>query len=123
VVFGQHVNRVLIFVGFPSEVFWRAKFTTVTPPRTEEVVNIFIGKLQIFLQNSFKGLVRGMSKCRGTAFSTPLWSVNCNYIPNVIGQQAYWFIVKIRIRLAADGAPVAVKRRAVNRWTKVRASL
>jgi hypothetical protein len=44
-------------------------------------------------------------------------------IPNVIGHQAYWFIGKIRMGLVAGGAPVVVKRRAVNRSTKVRTSL
>jgi hypothetical protein len=40
------------------------------------------------------------------------------FIPNVIGQQAYLFIGKIRMRLAAGGAPVTV-----NRSKKVRTSL
>jgi hypothetical protein len=44
--------------------------------------------------------------------------VNCDYlIPNVIGRQTCRFIGKIRMRLAAGGAPVSVKRRAVNRPT------
>jgi hypothetical protein len=50
--------------------------------------------------------------------------VNCNYfIPNDICQQAYWIIGKICMRLAAGDAPVTVKRRALNRSTKVRTSL
>jgi hypothetical protein len=50
--------------------------------------------------------------------------VNCNYfIPNVIGQQAYWFIGKICIRLVAGSASVAVKRRAINRWRTAITSL
>jgi hypothetical protein len=36
-------------------------------------------------------------------------------LPNVIDHQAYRFIGKIRMRLAASGAPIAVKRRAVNK--------
>jgi hypothetical protein len=51
-------------------------------------------------------------------FQHLLWSVNCKYfIPNVIGQQACRFIGKIRMRIAARSAPVAVKRKAVNRST------
>jgi hypothetical protein len=47
--------------------------------------------------------------------------VNINYfILNVIGQQAYWFTGKIRMRLAAGGAQFALKRRALKRPTKVR---
>jgi hypothetical protein len=43
----------------------------------------------------------------GQHFQHLLWSVNCNYfISNVIGQEAYWFIGKIHMRLAAGGAPV-----------------
>jgi hypothetical protein len=50
--------------------------------------------------------------------------MNCNYfIPNVISQQAYRFIDKIRMHLATVGAPVALQRRAVNRSTKIRTSL
>jgi hypothetical protein len=50
-----------------------------------------------------------------------IWSVNCNYfIPNVIGRQACWFIGKIRVRLAAGGAPVVVKRRSVESINKVK---
>jgi hypothetical protein len=50
-----------------------------------------------------------------------LWSVNCNYfIPIVIGQQAYWFISKIRMCLTAHGASVAVKRKTLNSSTSVR---
>jgi hypothetical protein len=33
--------------------------------------------------------------------------MNCNYfIPDVIGQQAYWFTGKIHMCVAAGGAPV-----------------
>jgi hypothetical protein len=50
----------------------------------------------------------------GQQFQHLLWSLNCNcFIPNVIGQQAYWFIGKIHIPLASGGAPLAVKRRAM----------
>jgi hypothetical protein len=49
-----------------------------------------------------------------------LGSVNCNYfILNVIGQKTYRFVGKIRMRLAAGGAPIAVKRSALNPSTKV----
>jgi hypothetical protein len=53
-------------------------------------------------------------RVQGQHFNTSceLWNVNY-FIPSVIGHQACWFIGKIRIRLAAGGAPVAVKRRAV----------
>jgi hypothetical protein len=57
-------------------------------------------------------------------FQYLLWSLNCNYfIPNVIAQQAYWFISKICVRLAAGGAPVAVKRRSMTKSTNVRTFL
>jgi hypothetical protein len=36
--------------------------------------------------------------------------VKLPFIPNVIGHQAHLFIGKIRIRLSASGAAVAVKR-------------
>jgi hypothetical protein len=50
--------------------------------------------------------------------------VNCNYfIPNIISQQAYWFIGKICIDLTASGALVAVKCSTMNRSTKVQTSL
>jgi hypothetical protein len=50
--------------------------------------------------------------------------VKCNYfIQKVIDLQAYGFIGKIRIRLEAGGASVAVKRRAMYRSTKVRTLL
>jgi hypothetical protein len=53
-----------------------------------------------------------------------LWSVNCKYfILNIIGQQAYQLIDKIQMHPAARGALVAVKRRAMNRSTKLRMSL
>jgi hypothetical protein len=52
---------------------------------------------------------------RGQHFQHLPWSVNYNYfIPNVIGGQACWFVCKIRLRLAASGAPAVVKRRAVD---------
>jgi hypothetical protein len=41
--------------------------------------------------------------------------VNCNYfISNIIGQQAYWVIGKIRICLAAGSAPVTMKDNTVD---------
>jgi hypothetical protein len=41
----------------------------------------------------------------GQHFQHLLWSVYCNYfIPNVIGQQACWFIGKIRMHLTAPAA-------------------
>jgi hypothetical protein len=47
--------------------------------------------------------------------------VNCIYfIQNVIGNQACWFIGKIRMRLAAHGEPAAVKRSAVEPLNKVK---
>jgi hypothetical protein len=50
-----------------------------------------------------------------------LWSANCNdFIPNVIGYQACWFIGKIRMPLAASGAPVAAKRRTVEPVNKIK---
>jgi hypothetical protein len=50
--------------------------------------------------------------------------VNCNYfIPNVIGQRAYWFISRIRICFTAGSAPVAVKCSAMNQATKLRTCL
>jgi hypothetical protein len=73
-----------------------------------------------------RNLFRWCEEClrvEGQHFQHLLWSVNCNFIPNVIGQQAYWFIGNIRIRLAAGSSPVTVKRRAVNRSTKVKTSL
>jgi hypothetical protein len=41
-------------------------------PQVEEVKKTFVGKLQIFLHNSFKGSICWYeeSVCRGTAFST-----------------------------------------------------
>jgi hypothetical protein len=48
----------------------------------------------------------------GQHFQHHLWFVNCNYfIPNVIGQQAYWFIGKIHICLAARSALVTEGQR------------
>jgi hypothetical protein len=73
------------------------------------------------LRNVNQSHFRWRKKClhvEGQHFQHLLWSVNCNYIiPNVIGQYEYWFIGKIRMFLAADGAPVAVKRRAMNQPT------
>jgi hypothetical protein len=40
-----------------------------------------------------------------------------------MGCQAYWLIDKIRVRLAAGDAPVAVKCRAVNTRTSLKSSL
>jgi hypothetical protein len=82
-----------------------------------EIANIHAEQIQRVNQNPF----RRCGECirvEGVHFQHRLWCVNCNYfIPNVIDQQAYWFIGKIRMRLAAGGAPVAV-----NRSTKVRTS-
>jgi hypothetical protein len=65
-----------------------------------------------------------MFMCRGQHFQHLLWSVNCNYfIPNVTGQQPYWFISKIRMHLTASVAPVTMKCSALNRSTNVRTSL
>jgi hypothetical protein len=80
VVFGQHVRLILILVTF---FFWgclKEKVYSSNAQTEEELTIIFVGKLQTFLQNSFRGQigpppVRGMSTCRGTAFSTP--SVIC----------------------------------------------
>jgi hypothetical protein len=45
----------------------------------------------------------------------------CSYfIPTVIGRQAWWLTGKIRMRLTASGAPVAMKRRAVEPVNKVK---
>jgi hypothetical protein len=50
-----------------------------------------------------------------------LWSLNCNYFtPKFMGRQACWFIGKIRLRLAAGGAMVAVKHRAVELVNKIK---
>jgi hypothetical protein len=87
-----------------------------------EIANIPAELLQRVNQNFF----RRWNKCLRVEWQLlqhQLWSVNCNYfIRNVIGQQESWFIGKIRIRLAAGGAPVAVKRRVVNRSTKISCS-
>jgi hypothetical protein len=51
------------------------------------------------------------------------WNQPRNYFPfnpNIIGHQAYWFIGKICICLAAHSAPVTMKSRAVNRSTKLK---
>jgi hypothetical protein len=78
------------------------------------------------LQRVNLNLFRRFGEClrvEGQHLQHPLWSVNCNYfVPNVTGQDAYWFIGKIRLHPAADDAPVAMKRRAVNRSTKIRTS-
>jgi hypothetical protein len=42
------------------------------------------------------------------------------FIPNAIGHPALSFTGKIRVPFAAGGAPAAVKRRAVNRSTKLK---
>jgi hypothetical protein len=41
----------------PCDFFWDGLNNKVynNNPRTEEIKNIFIGKLQLFLENSFKG--------------------------------------------------------------------
>jgi hypothetical protein len=43
--------------------------------------------------------------------------------PNVIGHQAYWFIGRICMCLAAGSASVTMKHRAVNQSTNLRTSL
>jgi hypothetical protein len=127
VVFGQHVHTILILAIFSSGVVWRTKFTTVTPERKNYLVkeniprdstNIPAEQLQRVNQNFFR-LFEECLREEGQHFQYFLWAVNCNYfIPNVIGQQAYWVIGKIRMRPAAGGAPVAM-----NRSTNVKASL
>jgi hypothetical protein len=69
--------------------------------------------------------VRRMYTCIGTAFAAPTVICECskNFISNVTGRQARCFIGKIRMRLAARGAAVVVKRKTVNRSTKLRTSL
>jgi hypothetical protein len=52
-----------------------------------------------------------------------LYKVKLPIILNIIGHQAYWFIGKIHMRLAAGGAPVAIKRRAMNQSTKFKNSV
>jgi hypothetical protein len=42
------------------------------------------------------------------------------FIPNVIGRQACWFVGNIRMHLAASGAPVVMKRRAVEPVNKAK---
>jgi hypothetical protein len=60
-------------------------------------------------------------RVEGQHFQHLLWSVRCKYlILNVIDRQALWFIGKIRTRLAASGAPVAVKRRAGETANKIK---
>jgi hypothetical protein len=67
---------------------------------------------------------KARSICNWHGHQQLLRSMNCKYfIPNVIGQQAYWFIGKIRTRLAVGGAPVAVIRSAVNWSTQVKTSM
>jgi hypothetical protein len=53
-VIWQHVPQSLILVIFSSRVVLRTKVITVTVQKEDELKKIFIGKLQIFLQNSFK---------------------------------------------------------------------
>jgi hypothetical protein len=38
----------------------------------------------------------------------------------MFGRQACWFTGKIRMRLAASGAPIALKRRAVEQANKLK---
>jgi hypothetical protein len=60
-------------------------------------------------------------RVEGQHFQYLLWWVNCGYfIPNIIGREACWFICKIRMRLAAGGEPVVVKRKAVELVNKVK---
>jgi hypothetical protein len=101
--------------------FWGCLMANVynSNPRTEELKKIFVRKLQVFLNQNFCRRCEEYLRVEGQHIQRLMWSVNCNYfIPNVIGQQAYWFIGKIRMRFAAGGAPAAVKRRAVNPPTK-----
>jgi hypothetical protein len=54
VVFGQHVHPILILVIF----FWgcvKDENYSSNPRTEEELKKIFVGKLQRFLQNSFRG--------------------------------------------------------------------
>jgi hypothetical protein len=122
VVSGQHVRPILIFLIFSYGVVWRTKFTTVTP--TEELKeNIPAEQLQRVNQNLFRRCEECL-RVEGQHFQHLLRSVSCNYfIPNVIGQKAYWFIGKIRTRFATGGELVAMKRMAVNQSLKVRTSL
>jgi hypothetical protein len=149
VVFGQHIHPILILVIFSSAVVWNTKFTTVT--RKCNACDFFIWgclKYKVYSSNPWieeepkrkysydncKYSCRTASKGKSepllpvwrmfTAFHHFLWSVNCNdFIPNVIGQQAYWFIGKIHMRLAASSALVTIKCRSMNQSTKVRTSL
>jgi hypothetical protein len=74
------------------------------------------------LQKVDKNLFRRHEECiliERQHFQHVLWFVNCNYfIPNVVGQQTYLFINKIRMQFATGNAPVAVSRSA-----KLRTSL
>jgi hypothetical protein len=69
-VFGQHIHLTFnacdfFFCGFLRDKVYNSK------PWLKELKKIFLRKLQIFLQNSFKGLIRtcslmgGMSMCEG----------------------------------------------------------
>jgi hypothetical protein len=107
-----HLNSwYFFFCGASKDKVYNSK------PWLEEMKENILRKLQIFLQNSIKWLIRtcsllgGMSMCEGRQhFQHLLWPVNSNYlIPNIIDEQAHWFIGKIRTCLAASGAPVAMK--------------
>jgi hypothetical protein len=89
VVFGQSVHSILILLIF--------------------LLGLFAGQSLTASNGKSKPLpsVRRMSTCRRQRFQHLIWSVNCNYfISKVIGQQAYWFIGKIRMRLAACRVPI-----------------
>jgi hypothetical protein len=63
----------------PSEIVWSTKFTTIAPKQWKNWNETFVGKLQIFLQNNFKGSerltpVRGMSACRVGQHFQHLWA-------------------------------------------------
>jgi hypothetical protein len=112
VVFGQHVHWMLILVIFSSGVVWRAVYNS-NPQREKLKERFLLGNCKYSYRTASKGKseplppARGMSTCRGQHFQHHLWSVNCNYfIPNITGQQAYWFIGKICMRLTASSEQV-----------------
>jgi hypothetical protein len=71
-----------------------------------EIANILGEQLQTINQNLFRWCDEHLH-VEGQNFQHLLWSVNYNYfIPNVIGQKAYFFIDKIFRHLAAGFARV-----------------
>jgi hypothetical protein len=82
-----------------------------------EIANIPAEQFQRVSQNLF----HWREECLHVEhFQHLLRSVNCSYfIPNIISQQAYWFISKIRICLAAGSALAALKHSTMNQSTKV----